>query len=182
MTDQTEYTISTVVYSGDLMPDGEVYAPQIVFTGSYGGYWNTTELNTKSLPFTAEEFRNAWVALGDENVLRWAKVFYGLEVITKETIGYSQGDYGQSFVFNTEEFRNVTGATRIQESDHNDLCAWIWGDVFEVNTKEITHTETCSLGHDHIITDEESEPDHIIYGMDEATKFANEHNIEIEGL
>ena len=182
MSDQTEYTISTIDYSGDLKPWGDCYAPQIVFTGSYGGYWNTTELNTESLPFSAEEFRNAWVALGDENVLRWAKIVHGLEVITKETTGYSQGDYGQSFVFGTPEFFKLTGAPRIQESDHNDLCAWIWGDVYEVRTKAITHTETCSLGHDHIITDEESESDHIIYGMDEATKFANEHNIEIEGL
>ena len=155
---------------------------------------NVTELNTQDLPFTAEEFKVIYDELSypyrysnphrstDIIVTRFIKIFYDIVVNISGTLGYSQGDWGISFVFNTEEFRNTTGATEVSESDHNDLCAWVLGDVYEVCTKAVTHEETCNLGHVHTITDEESEPGHIIYGMDEAMKFAKEHNIEIEGL
>lgn len=187
MSDKTEYTISTIDYSGDLKPWGDCYAPQIVTTYEGYGRWNVTELNTESLPFTAEEFNEWRSELADrqldlDHLCRFIKIFYGIEVIYSQTSGYSQSDWGYSFVFGTPEFYELTGAPGINESDHNDLCAWIWGDVYEVRTKAVTHTETCNLGHDHIITDEESELEYFIYGMDEAMKFAKEHNIEIEGF
>lgn len=186
MTTQTEYNISTVVYSGDLMPDGDGYAPQIVLTAGYRGQLNNvTELNTQDLPFTAEEFVTIWERFNDQVTLaRWISIFHGKEIFVhrQDTTGYSQGDWGESFVFGTPEYFATTGATQVTESDHNDLCAWVWGDVYEVCTKAVTHEETCNLGHVHTITDGESEPGHIIYGMDEAMKFAKEHNIEIEGL
>lgn len=187
MTSPTEYTISAIEYSGDLKPWGDGYAPQIVLTNSGYVGWNQTEVNTESLPFDADYVETVVSGLSVRDlpsgtVERFFKIFYGLDVITKETIGYSQGDYGTSYVFGTPEYYELTGTDKVTESDHNDLCAWVWGDVYEVRTKAVTHTETCSLGHDHIITDEESELEYFIYGMDEAHKFATEHNIEIEGL
>lgn len=187
MTTPTEYTISTIDYSGDMKPWGDGYAPQIVLTHGGHGHWNITELCTETLPFSAEQF-NEWRSelasrqLDLDVLARFIRIFYGIEMIHTGTTGYSQSDWGYSFVFGTPEFYELTGATKVTESDHNDLCAWIWGDVYEVRTKAVTHEETCNLGHAHTITDEESESDHIIYGMDEAMKFANEHNIEIEGL
>lgn len=186
MTTSTEYTISTIDYSGDLKPWGDCYAPQIILTASYGGRLNNiTELNTQDLPFTAEEFVEIWDRFNDQITLaRWISIFHGKEIYVhrQDTTGFSQGDYGESFVFGTPEFYKLTGTDKVTEADHNDLCAWVWGDVYEVRTKAVTHTETCSLGHDHIITDEPSALEYHIYGMDEAMKFANEHNIEIEGL
>ena len=181
------YTITALTESSHLKPEGDCYAPQIVLTASRGRLENITELNTESLPFTAEEFndwrdRLAARGMGLDFLCRFVKVFYGIEAIHQETTGYSQSNWGYSFVFGTPEFYELTGATEVSEYDHNDLCAWIWGDVYEVYSKAVTHTETCSLGHDHIITDVKSELDHYIYGMSNATKFVNEHNIEIEGL
>lgn len=187
MTAQTEYTITSVLYSGDIKPWGDCYAPQIVLTHGGYGHWNITELCTESLPFSAEQF-NEWRSelddrrLGLDVLARFIKICYGIEMIHTSTTGYSQRDWGYSFVFGTPEYYELTGTDKVTESDHNDLCAWIWGDVYEVRTKAVTHVETCSLGHDHIITDEESELEYFIYGMDEAHKFAEEHNIEIEGL
>lgn len=181
----TQYSIQPLEHSEDLKPEGDCYAPQIVLTHEGYGHWNITELNTESLPFTAEEF-NEWRSelaarqLDLDHLCRFIKIFYGIEVIYSGTHGFSQGDWGYSFVFGTPEFFEVTGAPRIQESDHTDLCAWVWGDVYEVYTKAVTHTETCNLGHDHVIVDEPSEPYYIIYGMDEAMKFAKKYNIEIE--
>lgn len=186
------YTITALNESSHLKPEGDGYAPQIVLTASRGRLENVTELNTESLPFDADEVREVledynW-RFRDKNVdidalvCRRFRIVYGIDVIHSSTHGYSQGDWGESFVFGTPEFYELTGAPGISESDHNELCAWIWGDVYEVRTKAVTHTETCSLGHEHIITDEESELDDYIYGMDYATKFANAHNIEIEGL
>ena len=180
------YTITALTESGHLKPEGDCYAPQVVLTrNNYG--WNVTELNTESLPFDGDYVETVVHDLSvrdlpDGSVKRFFKIFYDLEVNRKDTQGYSQGDWGVSFVFGTPEFYELTGATEVSEYDHNDLCAWIWGDVYEVRSKAVTHTETCSLGHDHIITDVKSELDHYIYGMDQAHKFANEHNIEIEGL
>lgn len=180
------YTITALTESSHLKPEGDGYAPQIVFTrNNYG--WNITELNTESLPFDSDYVETVIHDLSvrdlpDGSVERFFKIFYDLEVIRKDTHGYSQGDWGVSYVFGTPEFYELTGAPGIQESDHNDLCAWIWGDVYEVRTKAVTHEETCNLDHTHVITDEESELEYFIYGMDEAHKFANENNIEIEGL
>lgn len=186
--------IRTVVESADFKPDGECYAPQIVLTARMGRLDNVSELNTDYLPFTAEEFKNIYEELSDtfrysnryldtdEVVCRFIRIFYGIEVAHMSTHGHSQGDWGESFIFAPENWKTLTGATNLTERDHNDLCAWIWGDVYEVRTKAVTHEETCNLGHTHVITDEESELEYFIYGMDEAHKFANENNIEIEGL
>ena len=186
------YTITALSESSHLKPEGDCYAPQIVLTASRGRLENVTELNTESLPFDADELREVledynWRFRGkdvdiDALVSRRFRIVYGIDVNHTSTHGYSQGDWGESFVFGTPEFYKVTGAPGLTDTDHNELCAWIWGDVYEVRTKAVTHIETCSLGHDHIITDEESELEYFIYGMDQAHKFANEHNIEIEGL
>lgn len=192
----TEYIIEELSYSGDYRPEGDGYAPQIVFTRSMHG-WNTYELNTESLPvdaeFILELFDNKFPVINYKGryrdtefcadvLVRWFRIMFDIEVRWTITRGYSQGDWGISFIFGTPEFYKVTGAPGLTDTDHNDLCAWLWGDVYEVRTKEVTQSETCNLGHDHVTILEESELDHIIYGMDEAHKFAKEHNIEIEGL
>lgn len=180
----TDYTVRAIEYSSDYMPEGDCYAPQIVLTASRGRLENVTELNTQDLPFTAEEFVEIWERFNDQVTLaRWISIFHGKEIYVhrQDTTGYSQGDYGESFVFGTPEFFQLTGAPRIQESDHNDLCAWVWGDVYEfteVITPEVSHVETCNLGHDHVIMDTPQEVESfIVYGMDEAMKYG-----EIEGL
>ena len=171
------------------MPDGDGYAPQIVLTASRGRLENVTELNTQDLPFTSEEFVTIWERFNDQVTLaRWISIFHGKEIFVhrQDTTGYSQGDWGESFVFGTPEFYELTGATQVTESDHNDLCAWVLGDVYEVTeviTPEVSHVETYNLGHEHkTVTTPEETCTSIIYGMDEAMKFAKEHNIEIEGL
>lgn len=182
----SDYRVRAIEYSGDYRPYGDAYAPQIVITASHGRLDDITELNTIALPFTGEQF-NGWrdefsARQMDLDVLcRFVKIFYGIEVINTGTSGYSQGDWGYSFVFGTPEFYATTGATGIQESDHNDLCAWIWGDVYEVTevvSPEVSHVETCNLGHDHTtITEHEETNTFIVYGMDQAMKYG-----EIEDL
>lgn len=193
-------TIEALTYSDHYRPYGDGYAPQIVLTASHGRLDDITELNTISLPFTGEQFSEWREALADKYrysnpekygqdgdiLARFMKIFFDLEMIHTGTSGHSQGDWGESFVFGTPEFYATTGATGIQESDHNDLCAWIWGDVYEVTevvSPEVSTTETCNLGHNHTtIIEYEETTMSIIYGMDQAMKFAQEHNIEIEGL
>lgn len=177
----SDYKVYTIDYSGDLKPDGDCYAPQIVLTAGYRGRLeNVTELNTQDLPFTAEEFVEIWERFNDQVTLaRWISIFHEKEIYVhrQDTTGFSQGDFGESFVFGTPEFFQLTGATEISESDHNDLCAWIWGDVYDVTkivTQEVSHVETCNLGHDHVIVDTPQEDEtFIVYGMDEAMKYGD---------
>lgn len=190
--------IRTVVESTNSKPWGDCYAPQIVLTARMGRLDNVSELNTDYLPFTAEEFKNIYEELSDtfrypnsyldvnEVVCRFIRIFYGIEVAHIPTHGYSQGDWGESFIFAPENWKTLTGATNLTERDHNDLCSWIWGDVYEVTeviTPEVSHVETCNLGHEHTtVTTPEETYTSILYGMDEANKFAKENNTEIEEL
>lgn len=177
----SDYKVHMIDYSGDLMPEGDGYAPQIILTAGYRGRLeNVTELNTQDLPFTAEEFVEIWERFNDQVTLaRWISIFHEKEIYVhrQDTTGFSQGDFGESFVFGTPEFFQLTGATEVSESDHNDLCAWIWGDVYDVTkivTQEVSHVETCNLGHDHVIVDTPQEDEtFIIYGMDEAMKYGD---------
>lgn len=193
--DQTQYTITALQDSHDYKPFGDGYAPQIVLTASRGRLENVTELNTEYLPFTAEEFKDFYNELMsriwdknvdvDEIVCRYFKMYYGFDVAHWGTYGYSQGDWGESFLFFPEEWQETVGWSGDQtakDEAHNDLCRWVWGDVYEVRTVPETHTDVCNLGHEHITADVPSELDHHIYGMDQAMKFAKENNIEIEGL
>lgn len=186
--------IRTVVESADFKPDGDGYAPQIVLTARMGRLDNVSELNTDYLPFTAEEFKNIYEELSDtfrysnryldtdEVVCRFIRIFYGIEVAHMTTHGFSQGDWGESFIFAPENWKTLTGATNLTERDHNDLCAWIWGDVYETYIPATYKTETCNLGHTHETELTEDEHQEIVYGMDEANKFAKENNTEIEGF
>jgi hypothetical protein len=123
-------------------PDGDCYAPQVVLTGSIH------ELNTGTLPFDAgwlvdvmDRFKDShrtisgWHAhYGDACRVaeRYFRIFWDMDVSIIETHGHSQGDWGHSFVFATPEWLEMTGAPGVRESDHNDFCAWLWGDVYEV--------------------------------------------------
>lgn len=162
--------------SGDYKPWGDCYAPQVVLTSSWSGY-NTHALNEEYLPFDASSVKLVWRELGPrhhdpfEVMQRYYQAFYGIEMHHKETHGYSQGDWGHSFVFATPEWLEMTGATGVNERDHNDFCAWLWGDVYEVfddgegaavpnelDWVSGDYTEDCPL---------------IVYGMDEAMKYGD---------
>lgn len=180
----SDYKVHTIDYSGDLKPEGDGYAPQIVLTASRGRLENVTELNTQDLPFTAEEFVEIWERFNDQVTLaRWISIFHEKEIYVhrQDTTGYSQGDYGESFVFGTPEFFQLTGATEVSESDHNDLCAWVWGDVYEVFEDDPDDCDGCpaclQFYADHPVDTPQEDETFIVYGMDEAMKYG-----DIEGL
>lgn len=159
-----------MTYSQDFMPDGDCYAPQVVLTNKHYG-WTTHELNTDTLPVDGceivdlfDRFRascNGSIWGGAEMLVRYFRIFYDIEVHHTPTSGYSQGDWGHSFVFATPEWLEMTGAPGINESDHNDFCAWIWGDVYEVHTYD---TETHTFEDDGIT---------ILYGYDQAKEYSD---------
>lgn len=152
-------TITPMQYTGDDKPSGEGYAPQIVLTNdSPRRGWNVTELNADYLPFTGEELAHAYDRFQDssttpeEMVLRWATSLGVTGGSWTGTHGFSQGDYGVSFAFTTPAWLEVTGATSLSADDHNDLCAWIWGDLYEV-------------------WEDDNEYPTIVYGMDNAMTY-----------
>lgn len=163
--------VRAMEYSGDDKPDGDCYAPQIVLTSDSGYRWNTTELNTDSLPFTLEQFVNAYEEFrsrdhrtAENMVCRWARVMGCTDAIIESIHGFSQGDWGFSFVFSTPEWLELTGAPGLTESDHNDLAAWVWGDVYEVY-------EDLEKDEDGNWIEDDNDAPLTIYGMDEAAKY-----------
>lgn len=123
--------------ASDYKPDGDCYAPQVVLTRAMRGF-DGHMLNGHMLPFDDGDVYTVWQEYGPrhydaiEVMRRYYRAFYGIEMHHKETRGSSQGDYGHSFVFATPEWLEMTGAPGVRESDHNDFCAWLWGDVYEV--------------------------------------------------
>lgn len=164
--------------SGDHKPWGDGYAPQVVLTESIH------ELNTDTLPFGTGWLVDAmgrfqsnhrtisgWYARYEDAYRvaeRYFRIFWGMDVSIIETRGYSKGDRGVSLVFATPEWLEMTGAPGVRESDHNDFCAWLWGDVYEVFDDEGKDI----MFHDmpYCIMSDDGEPV-IIYGMDEAMKY-----------
>lgn len=148
--------------SSDYRPEGAGYAPQVVLTSdSPRRGWNITELNTDYLPFTGEELERAYsefrsrsnsFSIAENMVVRWARALGVTSGTWVETKGFGQGDYGVSFVFSTSEWMETTGAVNLSKEDHNDLCAWIWGDVYEV-------------------WEEGNEYPTVVYGMDNAWSY-----------
>lgn len=129
-----------IQHTADYRPEDVGYAPQIVLTLDTPRGWNDTELNADYLPFTATQFREVYEELAyryrdfgtaENMVARWARVLGCTEVSWQVTRGYSQGDYGISFVFSTDKWLEDTGAVSLRGTDHADLCSWIWGDVYE---------------------------------------------------
>lgn len=168
--------------SSDYKPDGDCYAPQVVLTRAMRGY-DGHMLNGHMLPFTDGDVYTAYdrfrLSFGSCNprvpdrttevMRRYYRAFYGIEMIHKETHGFSQGDWGHSFVFATPEWLEMTGAPGINERDHNAFCAWLWGDVYEVfdddNDEDNPYSST--VGGEWASADEPL----VVYGMDEAMKY-----------
>ena len=184
--------------SSDYKPWGDCYAPQVVLSRAMRGF-DGHMLNGHMLPFTDGDVYTAYdrfrLSFGSCNprvpdrttevMRRYYRAFYGIEMIHKETQGFSQGDWGHSFVFATPEWLEMTGAPGLRESDHNDFCAWLWGDVYEVfNDDPEDFDERCPGGdvkwpmtlpdgtetHGVIGAVTEKCP-MIVYGMDEAMKY-----------
>lgn len=153
----TDYRVHAI--EGDtsyLKPDGDCYAPQVALTWDRF-HVNTTELNTESLPLSVESIVNAFESFNRDTdlTLRWLRIVTGREVLAHESTGYSQGDIAVVFVFDTEEWRAITGASVICESDAIDLASWLWGDVYEVSYRDDIHADE----HWHV------------YGMDAAMEY-----------
>lgn len=164
-----------------LRPDGDCYAPQILLTQDFGNRWNTTELNTGIIPvLTAADVVRAFVELGRDAELtaRWCRIISGCSVIAVDTTGFSQGDYGTSFVFAPPTWLEMTGAPGITPEDAHDLAAWVWGDVYEVfeegHTKDYSQFGTnliCSCGQSYCEDDYRDGESLYVYGMEAASKY-----------
>lgn len=193
--------VHALEYSDHLKPDGDCYAPQVVLTWDRYS-WDAHELNTDTLPFgvdswltdLVDHFRykrrviSGWTAhAGDAYrvIERYFRIFWDMEVSVIETHGHSKGDLGVSLVFATPEWLEVTGAPGVRESDHNDFCAWLWGDVYEVFNDDPEDLNPMCPGGDirwPLTLPDGSEAHWIVgaiteecpmtvYGMDEAMKY-----------
>lgn len=187
--------------SSYLKPDGDAYAPQVIAVASRRG-WSALELNTNSLPFDADYVLEVLDRLSYRTKLpdpaptiqRFFRIWWNLDVNITGTHGYSQGDYGASFVFVTPEYLEITGrdieAYPIDKLDHNDLCMWLWGDVYEVFSDEICAVCGLTWGGDGLCSncsDENGDPlpnpeldedgeyteecPMIVYGMEQASEY-----------
>lgn len=168
--------VRAMEFSGDDKPDGDCYAPQIVLTSDSGYRWNTSELNTDSLPFTVERFTEAYNTFrgldhadlrklsAEARAVRWARAQGATDALHTSVHGHSQGDWGFSFVFSTPEWLEMTGAPGLSEADHTDLAAWVFGDVYEVyeDLEKDEDGDWILDGDDAPLT---------VYGMDEASKY-----------
>lgn len=164
-----------------LRPWGECYAPQVVLTSNRGfGNWDVHELNTEqflplSAPWVAEIFEKLSSAMGSrartiETMQRYFRAFYDMDMSYHYTTGFSQGDWGHSFVFAPKQWLELVGAPGIDERDHIDFCAWLWGDVYEVFDDEATGTERYKDSKGNVVELEVNARE-IVYGMDEAMKY-----------
>lgn len=177
----SKYKVHALTDSSWLKPDGDGYAPQVMLTHESYGSWNSHDLNAESIPLDGEQLAQVHSALGNDAELtaRWARIVTGCNVIAVNTRGSSQGDYGTVFVFDTPEFREVTGADGITSEDATDLAAWIWGDVYEVI--ELEHytvgfggfpgSRVCSCGATCCEEENDEENTFTVYGMAEAMKY-----------
>lgn len=194
--------VHALEYIEDLRPDGGGYAPQVVLIRNlHGTGWGWSELNADYLPFTAatvaevwDRFRNEWpdrhlpyYPRAEAAMARYFRIFYGVEMHHKITRGFSQSDWGHSFVFATPEWLEVTGAPGVRESDHNDFCAWLWGDVYEVFNDDPEDLNPKCPGGDirwpmtlpdgtevqGVISAVTEEYPMTVYGMDEAMKYGD---------
>ena len=139
----TDYRVHAI--HGDtsyLKPDGDGYAPQVALTWDRYSY-NTTELNTASLPLPVEVLVKAFTEFNHDSALtlRWLHIVTGMDVATHKSVGFSQGDEATIFIFATPEFMEVTGAPGVCEEDCLDLGAWLWGDVYEVSYRDDVHED-----------------------------------------
>lgn len=173
--------------SSHLRPYGDCYAPQVVLTGdSPRPRWGIHTLNDRYLPASDEHIAHVWAEFlsrwperhlpgypkAEEAMKRYFRIFYDTEVHYKVTRGFSQGDWGHSFVFATPEWLEMTGAPGVRESDHNDFCAWLWGDVYEVfqdGCEPDLEVDVPWLGD----IEEGDDSPLIVYGMDEAMKYGD---------
>lgn len=148
----TTYSVLST-YSQDQRPDGEGYAPQIVLTYDRHSF-SSHALNTATLSFDDEYINRLYNQLDSaELVARFIRITEGFDCQVVQTNGTSQGDWGYSFIFAPQAWLDLTGAPGIQESDHNDFTAWLWGDVYNVYD-----------------SDNLEDPVATLYGYDQATK------------
>lgn len=155
--------------SGDYKPDGDCYAPQVITTVSYGR-WETHGLNAERfLPFPESWVTEVYQRIGMARTARYFRAFWGIDCQAIITRGHAQGDWGYSFVFATPEWLEMTGAPGINKSDHNDFCAWLWGDVYGVFDDEAGYLSEDSL-HAELRGYDKHNP-LIVYGSDEAEKY-----------
>lgn len=167
--------------SSHLRPDGDCYAPQVVLIPQGYGRAEVHELDMEHSPVDGHEvltafrrFRELDGLRGDDFTIelmqRYYRIFYDTEMHHKVTRGFSQGDWGHSFVFATPEWLEVTGAPGVRESDHNDFCAWLWGDVYEVFQDGCEPDLEVDVPWLADIEEGDDSP-LIVYGMDEAMKY-----------
>ena len=168
--------------SSHLRPDGDCYAPQVVLIPQGYGRAEVHELNMEYSPVDGHEVLTAFRRLreldglrGDDFTIelmqRYYRIFYNTEMHHKVTRGFSQSDWGHSFVFATPEWLEVTGAYGVEEDDHNDFCAWLWGDVYEVFNDDPEQALNDESHPELSVYDEDCPM--VVYGMDEAMKYGD---------
>ena len=101
-----------------------------------------------------DELLYSWLGEGMDNMVAFCEEF-GIKHYSRESRGYSKGDYAEVFMCWTPEFEKITGRSYVSMTEETFQCnfdlfeAWAWGDVYGYSVEETGDSCWGFYGDDH---------------------------------